>query len=129
MSSDFLIVIYKNTLILFASASGQQARMLLAAQFRDGIRTGLPGFARDAGDQKCPDAVERIDGMRVSEFDAGRQQRRDVFSEATRELLQHPLFGHGTTDRVAFERQVVFEASDERVRVERKLLVGLVQVK
>ena len=61
--------------------------MLLATQFRDGFRAGFPGFARDASDQQRPDTVERVDGMRISEFDTGRQQRCDIFSQATRELL------------------------------------------
>lgn len=57
--------------------------MLLTAQFGDGRGAGFPRLALDPADKLRPDAIERVDGMHVSEFGARRQQRRDVFRQAS----------------------------------------------
>ena len=56
------------------------------------------------------------------------KQRRDVLGQAARELFQHALLGHRAGDRLAFECQVMIEARDELVRIQRELFKSVMQI-
>lgn len=59
---------------------------------------------------------------------ARRQHRRDVFGQASSQLLQHALLGHRSRDRLTLQCQVVVETGDDLLRGQRQIFESLVQI-
>ena len=102
-------------------SSDQQFWMLLPAKLFDDLFRMFPWIAFDPCDQLCPYLAESLDGIVFGKCDTGRQQRRNIFSQAPSELLQHPLFSDGAGDSISFKGEIVLETGDELIGDDRKL--------
>lgn len=69
-----------------------------------------------------------LDGIVVVEAYAGRQQRGDVFGQASRQFPEHALLGFSPGDGIAFQRKVVLETRDELLQVQGQLPECFVEV-
>lgn len=106
----------------------QKARISRPAQFLDRDVPPLPRLTRNSGNQFHPDALEGPHCLIRIEPDTRWKQRRDILAEASCELLQHSLLGHGPGDGCTFERQIVIEAGDHLVGVQFKLVEAVMQI-
>ena len=85
-------------------------------------------IAVDPSNQREPNAFESGERRRVGEYDARRQQGRDVFSQAARKLLQHALLGIGSRDAHALVSEIVLETRNDLGRFQTELNETFIQI-